>query len=135
MSTGTQIALAAVAVLGVVLVALGTRRKPPPPVREISPAGSALARELMADGKLVQAVRVVRTETGLGLREAKEYAESLGATGEPPVPRPVDGVDEETRTRARALVRDGKPVMAVKVVRDGTGWSLRQAKEFVDGLR
>jgi ribosomal protein L7/L12 len=93
---------------------------------------------LLADGKKIQAIKELREQTGMGLREAKEYVEALEATGEPPVrpPAPRGGeIREETVSRARALVAEGKKIQAVKVVREDTGWGLKQAKDFVDGLR
>jgi len=33
--------------------------------------------QLLADGRKIEAIRLIREETGLGLREAKELAEAL----------------------------------------------------------
>lgn len=35
------------------------------------------ARQLLAEGKKIQAIKLVREHTGMGLKEAKEYVESL----------------------------------------------------------
>lgn len=43
-------------------------------------------------------------------------------------------VSEDVRARTLALKKDGRPVEAVKVVREATGMSLEDAKAFVDGL-
>jgi hypothetical protein len=43
-------------------------------------------------------------------------------------------VSEETLARARELVYRGKIVLAVKAVRDETGWDLRRAKAVVDTM-
>lgn len=43
-------------------------------------------------------------------------------------------VPEDVRARTLALKKDGRPVEAVKVVREATGMSLEDAKTFVDGL-
>jgi ribosomal protein L7/L12 len=51
------------------------------------------------------------------------------------VRRPVDGVSDATLAQAREFVAARKPILAVKVVRAETGWSLKDAKEFVDRLR
>jgi len=136
MSTGTQIALGVgIALVVFVSVLALRRREPPPPVREISRDGLARARELLSDGKLVMAVKLIRAETGLGLKDAKEYADSLADGGAPSVRRPVDGVSDATLAQAREFVAARKPILAVKVVRAETGWSLKDAKEFVDRLR
>lgn len=49
-------------------------------------------------------------------------------------PKPDPEVSADTLAKARELVALGRPVQAVKVVRDETGASLRQAKAVVDGL-
>jgi len=53
----------------------------------------------------------------------------------PLVGRPIDGVSEQTLAEARALVASGKVILAVKAVREETGWDLRRSKDVVDRLR
>jgi ribosomal protein L7/L12 len=96
-------------------------------------------RELVAAGKAVLAIRELRRETGMGLREAKEYVDALAVTGEPPAPPPgevgeVGEVGEQTLARARELAAAGRVVHAVKAVRDETGWDLRRCKDVVDRM-
>ncbi len=43
-------------------------------------------------------------------------------------------MSEELNAIVLSLLRKGKKVTAVKVVRNRTGWGLREAKEFVDKL-
>ena len=131
MSTGTQISLVVGFALLVLLVALATRRSPRPP----GPVTGDLTARLhghIAAGRPIVAIKELRQETGMGLREAKEYVDALTATGEPP--RPAQGVGDETLARVHALVAAGRVVLAVKAVRDETGWDLRRSKEFVDRL-
>ncbi|MGB3437446.1 MAG: hypothetical protein WBA97_01730 [Actinophytocola sp.] len=87
---------------------------------------------LAAEGKTILAIKELRERTGMGLREAKEYADALTATGEPPAPR--GEVSEETMARARELAAAGKVVLAVKSIRDETGWDLRRCKDVVDRM-
>ncbi len=47
-----------------------------PPVT-LSPAVEAEARALMADGRKIEAIKLVRDATGAGLKESKDLAESL----------------------------------------------------------
>lgn len=88
---------------------------------------------LVADGKKILAIKELRERTGMGLREAKDYVDALAATGEPPAP-PAADVTEATMARARQLAAAGKVVMAVKAIRDETGWSLKRCKDVVDGM-
>lgn len=137
MSTGTQIALGVGIALVIFVSVLALRRrepKPPRQEREISQEALAQAKELVADGWKIKAIKVIRDDTGMTLKEAKEYAEALD-TGEPPVRRPVDGLSEETVARARALVAEGKLIMAVKIIRDETGWPLKRCKDITDRMK
>ncbi|MHB8295874.1 MAG: ribosomal protein L7/L12 [Acidimicrobiales bacterium] len=43
-------------------------------------------------------------------------------------------VDPETMAEARDLVDQGKPILAIKRVRERTGLGLKEAKVVVDGL-
>ena len=43
-------------------------------------------------------------------------------------------VPDEVRLQAQALKAAGKPVAAVSIVREATGMSLQDAKQFVDTL-
>ncbi len=140
MSTGTQIAIGvALGLVVFVLVrALRQRASSPGPPASAPPLTGDLEtrlRSLLAAGKKINAIKELREHTHMGLKEAKEYVETLSATGEPPVARPVAGVGEETLARARALVAEGKFVHAVKAVREETGWDLRRSKDVVDRLK
>lgn len=134
MSTGTQILFGvAIAIVLFAGVSLARRRKPAEP-RPVTPDLDTRLRELVADDKKIKAIKELREQTGMGLREAKEYVDALEATGEPPAP-PRYEVSEATMARARELAAAGKVVHAVKAVREETGWDLKRAKDFVDGLR
>jgi len=83
MSTGTAFILGFL--LGVVLmlvVFLSVRRRPQPPVvvPEVREETLARARELVARGKIIHAVKVVREETGLDLVHAKAVVDQLPRT-------------------------------------------------------
>jgi ribosomal protein L7/L12 len=92
-----------------------------------------LVQTLVADGKKILAIKELRERTGMGLREARDYVEALAATGEPPAP-PRTGVSDATLARARELKAAGKVVLAVKVVREETGWGLKECKDVVDQM-
>ncbi len=123
---------------------------PPVPVSEPS-AGSSMTmaaadsvvRAMAARGEKIQAIKMVREMTGLGLKEAKDYVESLpdapsmmtvarqllGASGSA---APVAGTS--MRTEALALVSRGQAIEAIKLVRERTGMGLKEAREYVDEL-
>ena len=98
-----------------------------------TPDHTARVRELAAAGKKIEAIKVQRQYTGMGLKEAKQYVEALGTSGEPPA-APRAELSLSAMAMVRELVAAGKTIEAVKLVREDTGWGLRQSKEFVDSL-
>jgi ribosomal protein L7/L12 len=72
-------------------------------------------------------------QTGKGLKEAKDYVDSLDRSDPPEMVSP--GISRETvEFEVRELVSRGRRVEAVKKVRELTGMELKAAKEFVDSL-
>jgi ribosomal protein L7/L12 len=92
-------------------------------------------RALLAEGKLIPAVKLVRERTGFGLRDAKEYVERLpaGASAPPATPSP-DTVTPEAMARILRLAADGKKIQAIKELREHTGLGLKQAKDTVERM-
>ncbi|TQF66326.1 hypothetical protein FK531_17565 [Rhodococcus spelaei] len=93
---------------------------------------------LVADHKNIHAIKVLRDATGLGLSEAKaaidavargEWVPSAGLDTAPP---PAGWALLEPEVRA--LKQSGEPIKAIKLLRDRTGMSLREAKQTVDNL-
>ena len=108
------------------------------PVTPPSPEVVERLRALLAEEKKIQAVRVLRQQTGIGLVEAKDYVDRLPLSGPVPPWNPGPAGPQpspETVRRARALIAAGKYVQAVKAIRDDTGWGLKEAKAAADRLR
>lgn len=94
-------------------------------------------RQLLASGHKIQAIKRYREETGSGLAEAKEGVESLAAGGEvadssSSAKVPVD--DPELIDEVKELIRQGNPLLAIKLVRERTGRGLKESKEIVDQI-
>ncbi|WP_433338575.1 hypothetical protein [Spirillospora sp. CA-294931] len=105
-------------------------RKARPATLTVPPDAAARVAELAAQGRIVQAVRIVRETTAMTLRHAKEHVESVRDRqiidrhpGGPPTPRLL------------GFIADGKRIQAVKEVVETTGLSLKDAKHYVDALR
>jgi ribosomal protein L7/L12 len=116
-----------------------------PPVSS-SPAGlePGLQRELeglLAQGKLIQAIKRYREVFGVGLKEAKEAIDrlrdqgpsaQLGAAPQPPASTHVgDAARDPELLEALAA---GKKILAIKRYRELTGASLKESKEAVDAM-
>ncbi|MFI7678609.1 ribosomal protein L7/L12 [Actinophytocola sp. NPDC049390] len=105
----------------------------PPPTHHENPDQLVRVRELAAEGKPIHAIRELRQHTGMGLKDAKQYVDALTATGEPPAP-PRAELSLAAMAQVRDLLAAGRTIQAVKLVREDTGWGLKQAKDFVDRL-
>src|SRR5690606_7006420 len=88
--------------------------------------------DLIRQGRKIEAIKLIREETGVGLREAKDAVERLSA-GMDPLPDPVIA-SKALPTAVEALARAGKKIEAIKVLREQTGLGLKEAKERVEAI-
>jgi ribosomal protein L7/L12 len=107
------------------------------PPKQIGDLDLAEVSALLAGGNKIEAIKRVRELTGLGLKEAKDYVDSLPLGGAlPPLPassspRPADpGSLAEVHT----LAAQGLKIEAIKRYRELTGVGLKEAKDYVDRL-
>jgi hypothetical protein len=89
-------------------------------------------RELLAAGKKIQAIKIIREETGLGLKEAKGVADSLAAGR--PVPDATTPSRPDLASRVRELKAAGRMEQAVFLVRGETGMGQQEAEAFINAL-
>lgn len=97
--------------------------------------------QLLAANKKIHAIKVFRERTGAGLRDAKNAVEAMQRGA--PFPAPSTMLDvassgpvrwDDLLPRLAALKSEGKAIAAIKLLRDRTGLSLRDAKNAVDQL-
>jgi ribosomal protein L7/L12 len=97
-----------------------------------------LIRQLVHEGKKIDAIKLVREQTDLGLKEAKDVVEAI-ERGEMPelTARPaatahgVSGVDLDEINEL--LLRD-KKIEAIKLYREQTGVGLKEAKDAIEAI-
>ena len=89
-------------------------------------AGRQLA-ELVRQGRTIEAIKLVREQTGCGLAEGKAAVDKLQR--ELAVQSAGDAKDE-----IRELLRGGRKIEAIKVCRERTGVGLKEAKDAVDAI-
>jgi len=96
-------------------------------------------RELARAGKKIDAIKLVREQTGLGLKEAKDAVEAIErgelveltwASSAAAAPGPY-ALDLAPIT---AAVNAGKKIEAIKLYRQQTGVGLKEAKDAVEAL-
>jgi ribosomal protein L7/L12 len=120
----------------------------PPTASMTMAAADSIVRAMAARGEIVQAIKMVREMTGLGLKEAKDYVDALPNV--PPITEVARrmalaasggagvsgaaGSGASVRTDALALLARGDKLEAIKLVRERTGMGLKEAKDYVEDL-
>jgi ribosomal protein L7/L12 len=107
-------------------------RTPVPPTREG-------ALQLIAEGRTVEAIRLVRTLSGRGLKGSKDAVDAV-KRGEPLPPFPprepaVAHAAAERDATLLALVAKGETLHAIARYRELTGAGLAESKDAVERLR
>jgi ribosomal protein L7/L12 len=95
------------------------------------------ARRLLAAGRKIEAIKLLREQTGLGLKEAKETVEALEqSSGARLHGKLADTMRhaQDASEEVKRLVRSGQKIEAIKLVREQTGLGLKEAKDLVDRL-
>lgn len=144
------IVLAALIVIGgitlvVILTARGSARSTAAPVRVPPPPlpaeASAQIESLLLNGQQIQAIKVYRDYTRLGLAESKaaidhwQFGAPPGAQPQGPVGGPADDPRwAEVERGARSIAATEGKIPAIKWVREQTGLGLAEAKNVVDRL-
>jgi ribosomal protein L7/L12 len=94
-------------------------------------------RSLLEHGNKIGAIKRVRELTGLGLKEAKDYVDSIPVHGSPPS-LPSAGVNQPpsqaSLAEVHALAMQGQKIQAIKLYRELTGLGLKEAKDYIDSL-
>ncbi len=98
----------------------------------------AEVRQLLQQGQKIQAIKLVRERSEIGLKAAKAYVDGLerGEALPPPSSRPVtlDDVPPDLVAEVGTLLARGQKIEAIKQVREHTGMGLKEAKDWVDRL-
>jgi len=107
----------------------------------LSSAALEEVQTLLAQNQKIAAIKKMRAITGWGLKEAQEYVEAMPLLGQtPPMPplayQSTVNVDIANMDAAiRNLLAQNKKINAVKLVREATGWGLKESKEHVDAIQ
>jgi ribosomal protein L7/L12 len=95
-------------------------------------------RQLVFEGKKIEAVKLVREQTNLGLKEAKDAVEAI-ERGETPelspratsTMRAVSGIDLD---EINELLLQNKKIEAIKLYRRQTGVGLNEARDAIEAI-
>ncbi|MGD1857324.1 MAG: ribosomal protein L7/L12 [Leptolyngbyaceae cyanobacterium] len=106
---------------------------------ETSDANHLLQR-LLQQNKKIEAIKLVRSKTGWGLKQSKEYVEMFpdvaplpdSSNSSQPAMEPFDINRYDINDRIKLLLQQNQKVTAIKLVRTATNWSLKESKEYID---
>jgi ribosomal protein L7/L12 len=93
---------------------------------------------LVEEGRIIEAIKLVRMRKGFGLKEAKDAVEAIrdgrvvSSTPEAPTPRVAPS---EIDPAIERLVRGGNIIGAIKLYREQHGVGLKESKDAIDTLR
>lgn len=154
------LAVAIVALLAVIVGASRTiRPKPPVPLSSTAPATTAIPAlrpsagaatplspgvhaeidRLVAAGQKITAIKVLREHQPMPLQEAKERIEAWvpgsALPSAPTRPAAAPRLDPSVRAEIDRLIAAEQPIAAIKLLREVTGWGLKDAKDAIDAWR
>jgi len=86
---------------------------------------------LLQQGRKIEAIKLYRERTGVGLAEAKEAVEAMATGQEPPAGRTIDSAWE---AELISLLERGQKIEAIKLYRQRHDVGLKGAKEAVEAL-
>jgi ribosomal protein L7/L12 len=92
------------------------------------------ALQALARGQQIEAIRLLREATGLGLKEAKDAIDAH-LRGESVMLPPAGGMAEATPPDVLEALQQGDKIEAVRRMRAHTGLDLKASKERVDVLQ
>lgn len=85
-------------------------------------------RHLILQGRKLEAIQLVREQSGWSLQQAKAYVEQRQDR------RSASSLDPDIIAAAQQLMAERQKIAAIKLIRKHTGWGLKEAKEYVEGL-
>lgn len=91
---------------------------------------------LLLEGQKIYAVKYVKDNTGVSLKEAKDFVDSIEAIqqGQNQSQNPSGFVTTELEQKVKALLANGEKLQAIKLVKDSTGMGLKECKDYVERL-
>jgi ribosomal protein L7/L12 len=101
-------------------------------------------RALVRAGRKINAIKLVREQTGIGLKEAKDAVDEFEATGWLRLPgdaRPYPAMKAsygpawpDLLEHLRRMKSQRQAIEAIKLIREHTGLGLKEAKDIYDQL-
>ena len=94
--------------------------------RESSAVENGDIRDLILANQKVEAIKLLHEQRGWDLQHAKEYVEQQEQQ------QSSRDLNPEVIAEARRLLAENRKIVAIKLIYDHTGWSLKAAKDYVE---
>lgn len=92
-------------------------------------------RDLIANQRTLEAIKLVRNETGLGLKDSRIFIEHFQADESiAHSETPEQQIDKQLVQDLRSLLHQGQKIEAVKLARQKLGIGLKEAKDYLEIL-
>ena len=91
-----------------------------------------MARAALQRGHKIEAIKIVRKQLGVDLKQAKEIVEASPGDGSPGSQRPHSKHQEGLPSAAADALARGHKIEAIRIVREALGIGLKEAKEYVE---
>ena len=110
----------------------------PPAAPPVAVPIEAQVKELIAQGRKIEAIKLVRETNRVSLEAAKDSVESIEQHGRPTLGEmgmmSTVRLAQELSKDVHKLVAKGQKIEAIQLVRARTGLGLKEAKDIVDRL-
>jgi len=117
-------------------------------MNELSQEDISRLSELVLAGQKIEAIKIYKEITGMGLRESKEFIDDLEdqlREENPEFPRnlassskssrlSMGNMPEEDAKKMTELIFAGQKIAAIKMYKEATGLGLKESKQFIDAL-
>ena len=88
--------------------------------------------DALQQGQTIEAIKLLRTATGLGLKEAKDVIDAQQKGH--PVTVPIASSIDQLPVSVLQAIQSGNKIEAIKLLREQTGLGLKEAKDAVEGM-
>ena len=88
--------------------------------------------DALQQGQTLEAIKLLRTATGLGLKEAKDAIEAYQKGH--PLTVPIASSIDQLPASVLQAIQSGNKIEAIKLLREQTGLGLKEAKDAVEAM-
>lgn len=99
---------------------------PVAPPRETAPVQTTDIRDLILDDRQSEAVEMLHEQKGWDLEHAQDYVAQQAQQ------QSSRDIDPEVVAAAQKLLAENRKIVAIKLIYEHTGWSLKAAKDYVE---